>query len=100
MRSGDVVRAKECMNELSLTGKPGILSLNPLRHAQNLFIAHITQITRAAMEAGVEEDMTYAMSDTPLSHTFSPCGIRPPENLRLPRQARAIIFLSLKNIRA
>ena len=28
VRSGDVVRAKECMNELSLTGKPGILSLN------------------------------------------------------------------------
>ena len=64
VRSGDVVRAKECMNELSLTGKPGILSPNPLRHAQNLFIAHITQITRAAMEAGVEEDMAYAMSDS------------------------------------
>ena len=64
VRSGDVIRAKECMNELSLTGKPGILSLNPLRHAQNLFIAHITQITRAAMEAGVEEDMAYAMSDS------------------------------------
>lgn len=64
VRAGDLIRAKECMNELSLTGKPGILSADPLRHAQNLFIAHITQITRAAIEGGAEEDIAYAMSDS------------------------------------
>lgn len=64
VRMGDYERARDSMNEISLTGKPGTLSSNPLRHGQNLFIAHITQITRAAMEGGVAEDKAYAMSDS------------------------------------
>lgn len=64
VRLGDFEHARESMNEINLTGKPGTLSSNPLRHGQNLFIAHITQITRAAIEGGVAEDKAYAMSDS------------------------------------
>ena len=46
------------------TGKAGTLSKNPLRQAQILMISFITQITRAAMDAGVPENLAYAMSDS------------------------------------
>lgn len=49
---------------MSNTGKAGTLSENPLRQAQIIFISLITQITRSAMDAGVPEDLAYAMSDS------------------------------------
>ena len=63
MRSGDVVRAKECMNELSLTGKPGILSPNRCAYPESFHRSHYPD-HQSRNGGGVEEDMAYAMSDS------------------------------------
>ncbi len=63
VRSGDVNRLKEILEDTE-TGKPGILSKNPLRNEKNLLIAGITMITRAAIDGGVPEETAYAMSDS------------------------------------
>lgn len=63
VRMGDIELAMECSRLLASSGKEGTLSQNPLRQAQIIFIALITQITRAAMDADVPEDLAYAMSD-------------------------------------
>ena len=64
VRRGDMTHIQERLSDLNLTGKPGILSKDPLRHNQNLFISCITQITRAAIDGGVPENKAYAMSDS------------------------------------
>ena len=64
VRQGDLALARKCMEILDKTGQAGKLSPNPLRQAQIIFISYITQITRAAMDGGVEEDLAYAMSDS------------------------------------
>ena len=64
VRLGDLALARKCVEVLDKTGQAGKLSSNPLRQAQIIFISYITQITRAAMDGGVEEDLAYAMSDS------------------------------------
>ena len=64
IRLGDLALARKCMELLEKTGQAGRLSSNPLRQAQIIFITYITQITRAAIDGGVEEDLAYAMSDS------------------------------------
>ena len=64
VRLGDLALARKCVEILDKTGQAGKLSSNPLRQAQIIFISYITQITRAAMDGGVEEDLAYAMSDS------------------------------------
>ena len=64
VRQGDLALARKCMEILDKTGQAGKLSPNPLRQSQIIFISYITQITRAAMDGGVEEDLAYAMSDS------------------------------------
>lgn len=64
VRLGDLTLAQKCMDMLDKTGQAGKLSSNPLRQTQIIFISYITQITRAAMDGGVEEDLAYAMSDS------------------------------------
>lgn len=64
VRMGDTELAKESLRLMNASGKAGTLSKNPLRQAQIIFISLITQITRAAMDAGVPEDLAYAMSDS------------------------------------
>ena len=64
VRLGDLALARKCMEILDKTGQSGKLSPNPLRQAQIMFISYITQITRASMDGGVEEDLAYAMSDS------------------------------------
>lgn len=64
VRMGNIELAKKNFHLMSNTGKAGTLSENPLRQAQIIFISLITQITRAAMDAGVPEDLAYAMSDS------------------------------------
>ena len=64
VRQGDLALARKCMESLDKTGQAGKLSPNPLRQSQIIFISYITQITRAAMDGGVEEDLAYAMSDS------------------------------------
>lgn len=64
VRMGDIKLAKESLRLMKTSGKAGTLSKNPLRQAQIIFISLITQITRAAMDAGVPEDLAYAMSDS------------------------------------
>lgn len=64
VRMGDLELAKKAMKLMDQGGKEGTLSENPLRQAQIIFISFITQITRAAMDASVAEDLAYAMSDS------------------------------------
>ena len=64
VRQGDLALARKCMEILDKTGQAGKLSPNPLRQSQIIFISYITQITRAAMDGGVEEDLAYAMTDS------------------------------------
>lgn len=64
VRMGDIELAKKSALLMDASGKTGTLSKNPLRQAQIIFISTITQITRAAMDAGVAEDLAYAMSDS------------------------------------
>lgn len=64
IRKGDLELAKKCKYLLNTTGKSGTLSENPLRQEQIMFIAYITQITRAAIDGGVSEDLAFAMSDS------------------------------------
>ncbi len=54
----------KCTRLLDTTGKGGVMSSDPLQQAQIHLISHITLITRAALEAGVTEDLAYAMSDS------------------------------------
>lgn len=64
IRMGNAELAAECWALMDTAGKAGTLSENPLRQAQILLISLITMITRAAMDAGVPEDLAYAMSDS------------------------------------
>lgn len=64
VREGEWAKAKACDYLLGTTGKSGILSDNPLRQEQIMFIAFITQITRAAIDGGVSENLAFAMSDS------------------------------------
>lgn len=63
VRRGDMNQAKYWMEQID-AGKSGKLSENPLRQEQVMFAAFITLITRAALEGGVKEDISYAMSDS------------------------------------
>ena len=64
VKNGDLIQAKKYTHLLDTTGKGGVMSSDPLRQAQIHLISHITLITRAALEAGVAEDLAYAMSDS------------------------------------
>lgn len=64
VRAGNLELARQAMKKLEESGQSGILSKDPLRQSQIIFISFITQITRAAMDAGVSEDFAYAMSDS------------------------------------
>ena len=61
IRSGDVQHLPD--HPLIFTGGcPGILSRNQLRQEQNLFIAFITLVTRAAIEGGLPEETAFSPS--------------------------------------
>lgn len=64
VRTGNLESAQKAMRLMDQGGKAGTLSEDPLRQAQIIFITFITQITRAAMDASVAEDLAYAMSDS------------------------------------
>ena len=64
VRMGDADLAEERLRLMGTTGKAGTLSQNPLRQAQIIMISFTTQVTRAAMDAGVPENLAYAMSDS------------------------------------
>jgi len=64
IRKGNRQEAEKWSYLVDTTGKSGMLSKNPLRQSQIMFIAFITMITRAALDSGVSEDLAYAMSDS------------------------------------
>ena len=64
VRLGNLALAVKCTETLDKAGRTGKLSSNPLRQEQIIFISFITQITRAAMDGGVDEELAYAMSDS------------------------------------
>lgn len=64
VKNGNLESAIKCAHLLDTTGKGGTLSCNPLRQAQFHLVSHITLITRAVLEAGVPEDLAFAMSDS------------------------------------
>ena len=52
IRKGDMEQARYWTQQID-AGKSGTLSENPFRQTQIMFIAFITQVTRAALDAGV-----------------------------------------------
>jgi len=64
IRKGNRQEAEKWSYLVDTTGKSGMLSKNPLRQSQIMFIAFITMITRAALDGGVSEELAYAMSDS------------------------------------
>lgn len=64
VRQGNLELTMTCARQMKKAGKAGTLSKDPLRQQKILFISHITMLTRAAMDAGVAEDLAYAMSDS------------------------------------
>ena len=77
VREGDLDKAKACDYLLGTTGKSGTLSENPLRQEQIMFIAFITQITRAAIDGGVSENLAFAMSDSYIQTSEKCVDIKP-----------------------
>ena len=63
-----------------IDGSPGLLSHNRLRQEQNLFIALITLITRAAIEGGLPEETAFSLSDSFIQTSEA---ARRPEDVRL-----------------
>ena len=84
IRSGDVQHLPD--HPLIFTGGcPGILSRNQLRQEQNLFIAFITLVTRAAIEGGLPEETAFSLSDSFIQ--TSEAAHSPEEVRRLSLQA-------------
>lgn len=63
VRNGDSEHLPERLPSI-FGGNPGILSRNPLRQAQNLFISLVTLLTRAAIEGGLPEETAFSLSDS------------------------------------
>ena len=82
VRMGNLVLARKCVENLNKTGQAGKLSTNPLRQEQIIFISFITQITRAAMDGGVPEDLAYAMSDSYIQTSEECTSLSQIEGLR------------------
>lgn len=72
---------------LNFSGSPGRLSHNELRQEQNLFIALLTLITRAAIEGGVPEETAFSLSDS---------FIQISEAARYPVEVRSLSVQALK----
>lgn len=84
IRSGDIQHLPD--HPLIFTGGcPGILSRNQLRQEQNLFIAFITLVTRAAIEGGLPEETAFSLSDSFIQ--TSEAAHSPEEVRRLSLQA-------------
>ena len=83
-----LVLARKCVENLNKTGQAGKLSTNPLRQEQIIFISFITQITRAAMDGGVPEDLAYAMSDSYIQTSEECTSLSQIEGLRKPGSER------------
>ena len=62
VKSGDVALVKKLYAKPT-AGTAGKLSDDPLRNQKNLFIAHITLLTRAAVDGGLSNEDAYTMSD-------------------------------------
>lgn len=82
VRMGNLVLARKCVENLDKTGQAGKLSSNPLRQEQIIFISFITQVTRAAMDGGVPEDLAYAMSDSYIQTSEECTSVSQIEGLR------------------
>lgn len=62
IRTGDLEGLYRAFQE-SYTGRIGILSRDPVRHAKNLAIVLITLASRSAMAGGLLPEVAYTMSD-------------------------------------
>lgn len=84
VRSGDIESLPASPLDF-IDGSPGRLSRNQLRQEQNLFIALITLITRAAIEGGLPEETAFSLSDSFIQTSES--AFSPEEVHRLSVQA-------------
>ena len=82
IRNGDLEEAVKWNHLVDTTGKSGRLSQHPVRQSQIMFIAFITMITRAALDAGVAEDLAYAMSDSYIQVSEESKNIKDIEKLK------------------
>lgn len=88
VRQGDLELTLKCNRLMENAGKAGTLSKDPLQQSKILFISHITMLTRAAMDAGVAEDLAYAMSDSYIQTAL---------DCTSPRQVQALTDRSLRD---
>lgn len=64
VREGDIKHFHAHMDQLSITGRMGKLSNDdPLRQMKNAVITCLVLFSRAAMEGGLEPEVSYALSD-------------------------------------
>lgn len=64
VREGDVVNFRAHMNRLSMTGQMGKISNgDPLRQMKNALITCLVLFSRAAMEGGLDPEISYSLSD-------------------------------------
>lgn len=64
VREGDIANFRSHMDRLSITGRMGKLSDDdPLRQMKNAVITCLVLFSRAAMEGGLDPEVSYALSD-------------------------------------
>ena len=64
VREGDIENFRAHMNKISVTGNVGKLSNDdPLRHMKNAVITCLVLFSRAAMEGGLDPEVSYTLSD-------------------------------------
>lgn len=64
VREGDIANFQSHMNRLSMTGRMGKLSNDdPLRQMKNAVITCLVLFSRAAMEGGLDPEVSYTLSD-------------------------------------
>lgn len=64
VREGDITNLQSHMDRLSITGRMGKISNDePLRQMKNAVITCLILFSRAAMEGGLDPELSYALSD-------------------------------------
>ncbi|WP_234123697.1 helix-turn-helix domain-containing protein [Clostridium hydrogenum] len=81
IQKGDSEGLLSCINA-NPQGKPGMLSINPLRNKKNLVICVITLATRAAMDGGLDAELAYSLSDAYIQNLERIESIPEIENLK------------------
>lgn len=76
VREGDVANFRAHMDRLSMTGQIGKISNgNPLRQMKNALITCLVLFSRAAMDGGLDPEISYSLSDRYFQSIEACCSI-------------------------